>query len=63
MRPKQHTFAIYCFCTGIFREDNVSLYTIDRDYFYFSYFLKFLYSFSKSSDIENLNSAMLEKSL
>lgn len=36
---------------------------IDRDYIYFSYFLKLLYSFSKSSNIENLNSAMLEKSL
>ena len=32
---------------------------IDRDYVYFSYFLKLLYSFSKSSNIENLNSAML----
>ena len=38
------------------------IYTIDRDYIYFGYFLKLLYSFSKSSDIENLNSAMSEKS-
>jgi hypothetical protein len=35
---------------------------IDRDYVYFGYFLKLLYSFSKSSDIENLNNAMLKKS-
>ena len=38
------------------------IYT-DRDYVYFSYFFKLLYSFSKSSDIENLNSAMLGNSL
>ena len=39
------------------------LTVIDRDCVYFGYFLKLLYSFSKSSDIENLNSAMLETSL
>ena len=42
------------------------IYAIDRNYVYFGYFLKLLYSFSKSSDIENLNSGrsgMLEKSL
>ena len=37
-------------------------YTVDRDYIYLGYFLKLLYSFSKSSDIENLNSVLLEKS-
>ena len=36
---------------------------IDRNNVYFGYFLKLLYSFSESSDIEDLNSAMLEKSL
>ena len=30
------------------------IYIIDRDHVYFGYFLKLLYSFSKSSDIENL---------